>query len=125
MRANAGIEPRGDRGRRPAREQHADTLTEEKTTGEIAAERPGFVRVFDKYGIDYCCGGKISLTGACTGHGIPPEQLLQKLDAALVPAAGTTRDWQTASLNELNHHLTKHHAWLKTELPRLRACCTR
>jgi len=35
-------------------------------------------------------------------------------------SGGTTRDWQTASLNELIDHIpTKHHAWLKTELPRL------
>jgi len=68
------------------------TLTEEKTVAKIAAELPASVLIFEKYGIDYCCGGGISLASA----------------------------WQTASLADLiDHILTKHHAWLKTELPRL------
>jgi regulator of cell morphogenesis and NO signaling len=96
------------------------TLTEERTVGEIAAERPASVRVFEKYEIDYCCGGKTSLAAACAGRGIAPERLIEELDAALAPSAGADPDWQTASLTDLiDHILTKHHAWLKTELPRL------
>jgi len=66
------------------------------------------------------CGGRTSLAAACAGRGIPPERLIDELDAALAPSPGTAPDWQTASLTCLiDHILTRHHAWLKTELPRL------
>src|ERR1035441_8397486 len=45
------------------------TLTEERTIGEIAAEFPASVRIFEKYDIDYCCGGRISLADAPPGRG--------------------------------------------------------
>ena len=96
------------------------TLTEKRTVGEITAALPASVRVFEKYEIDYCCGGKISLAAACAGRGITSERLIEELDAAAAPTAGEAPDWQTASLTDLiDHILTTHHAWLKTELPRL------
>ena len=96
------------------------TLIEEKTVGEIAAERPASVRLFEKYGIDYCCGGNTSLADACAGRGIAPGQLIAELDAAPASSPDAQPDWQTASLADLiDHILTRHHARLKTELPRL------
>lgn len=96
------------------------TLTLEKSIGEIAAESPTAVRVFEKYGIDYCCGGKAKLGASCAARGVPPAQLIEELEAAGAPPPDEQRDWQTASLADLiDHILTRHHAWLKTELPRL------
>jgi len=109
-----------DPQRRAIHNQSMPTLTEERTVGEIAADLPASVRIFEKYDIDYCCGGKISLAAACAGRGIAPERVIAELDAARAPAPGEAPDWQTASLTDLiDHILTKHHAWLKTELPRL------
>jgi len=109
-----------DRARGAIQNEDMATLTEERTIGEIAAELPGSVRVFEKYDIDYCCGGRISLAEACAGRGIAPGQLMQELDAAQAPDRGTAPDWQAASLNGLvDHILTRHHAYLKAELPRL------
>ncbi len=34
---------------------------QEATVGQLVAERPGRARVFEAYGIDYCCGGKTRL----------------------------------------------------------------
>jgi regulator of cell morphogenesis and NO signaling len=96
------------------------TLTEEQTIGEIAAELPGSMRVFEKYDIDYCCGGKVSLADACAQRGLAPEQLVRELGAAGVPDGGPSPDWQNAALNGLiDHILTRHHVYLKAELPRL------
>ncbi|MGO4880929.1 MAG: iron-sulfur cluster repair di-iron protein [Bryobacteraceae bacterium] len=96
------------------------TLTEERTVGEIAAELPASVRIFEKYGIDYCCGGRVPLAVACETRGIAAELLVAELDAATAPAPAASQDWRTASLPDLiDHILTAHHAFLKTELPRL------
>ncbi len=96
------------------------TLSEQKTVGEIAAEMPASVRVFDKYRIDYCCGGKFSLSDACRGRGIPPEEVLAELEKVAAGDRQGPRDWSSASLEELiDHIVSTHHEYLKTELPRL------
>jgi regulator of cell morphogenesis and NO signaling len=96
-------------------------ISNEKTVGELAAEIPAAARIFEKYGIDYCCGGKHPVEGACRERGIAPEQVLKELEQATAPKAeGADRDWTLASLRELiGHILAKHHTYLKAELPRL------
>ena len=41
------------------------STTAEKTVRELALENPAATRVFEKLGIDYCCGGDRSLEEAC------------------------------------------------------------
>src|SRR5689334_22680589 len=62
-----------------------------KTVGEIAAENPSSVRVFRRYGIDYCCGGKVSLDEACRSRGIGPAELRAELEQAAAAHAGQER----------------------------------
>lgn len=89
------------------------------TVGEIAARLPNSVRVFEKYKIDFCCGGKLPLEDVCAKRGLDPSAVLAEIE--LEPAADTT-DWQAADLGALiDHILTTHHAYMKTELPRLAA----
>jgi regulator of cell morphogenesis and NO signaling len=92
-----------------------------KTVGEIARENPASVRVFEKYKIDYCCGGKISFAEACQARGIAPADLQSELDAAGAQP-GVQRDWSEAPLGLLIDHIVgTHHVYLKSELPRLQA----
>ena len=92
----------------------------EKTVGEIAREIPSAVRVFEKHGIDYCCGGRTPLEQACGERGLAVERLVADLEAAASPSAAAERDWNAAPLAELTDHIVKtHHAYLRTELPRL------
>jgi regulator of cell morphogenesis and NO signaling len=37
----------------------------DRTIREIVASQPGAARVFDKLGIDYCCGGGKAFGEAC------------------------------------------------------------
>ena len=45
---------------------------EDVTVAEIAADSLAAVRVFEKYGIDYCCGGKRPLAEVCREKGHDP-----------------------------------------------------
>ncbi|MBZ5624793.1 MAG: iron-sulfur cluster repair di-iron protein [Acidobacteriia bacterium] len=97
------------------------TLSPELTVGEIAAQMPASVRVFEKHQIDFCCGGRIPFGEACREKGIDPGLLLGELEQAGEGAEDAT-DWQSASLPALiDHILNSHHAYLKSELPRLEA----
>ena len=94
------------------------TLSAEKTVGELAVENPAAARVFEKYGIDYCCGGKSSLAIACKERAIAPEALIRELAASKPEPDG--RDWKAAPLRDLIGYIVEHHhAYLKSELPRI------
>jgi regulator of cell morphogenesis and NO signaling len=93
-----------------------------KTIGEIARENPSSVRVFEKYNIDFCCGGKVSFAAACQARGIAPAELAAELDQAAAARPDAGRDWSTAPLGLLIDHIVgTHHVYLKAELPRLEA----
>jgi regulator of cell morphogenesis and NO signaling len=98
------------------------TLTPASQVGQLVAERASRAKIFERFGIDYCCGGKISLEAACARKGIDPTVLLaaiEALDAALADRPAE-RDWTSAPLPELvDHVLTTHHAYLREAMPRL------
>jgi regulator of cell morphogenesis and NO signaling len=98
-------------------------ITATKTIRELAVEIPNATRIFEKLGIDYCCGGSKSLEEACAGANVAIDDVLRALEQTTdVAAAVATRDWNTAPLGELVDHIVgKHHAYVKAEVPRLQA----
>ncbi|MBI2815593.1 MAG: iron-sulfur cluster repair di-iron protein [Acidobacteria bacterium] len=97
------------------------TITEQTTVGEVASTVPASVRVFQQFGIDFCCGGGKTLAQVCGEKGIPLEGLLAGVEKAQEPAAASqVRDWNAGSLAVLiDYILNKHHEYLKSEMPRL------
>ena len=57
------------------------TMKLSSTVGQLVTERPGRARVFESFGIDYCCGGKKLLAQACSEKGLDPVIVLNVLDA--------------------------------------------
>ncbi len=98
------------------------TIHAEKTVGQLVAENPAAARVFEKAGIDYCCGGHRSLGEACKQGKMPLEQVSELLEKAAAERGVTDRDWMAAGLSELvDHIVNQHHAYVRQELPRLQA----
>jgi len=98
------------------------SVTVEKTVRELALEDPATTRVFEKLGIDYCCGGNQSLEQACHGAKISLEEVLGALEAAQLSAQTTapSRDWQTEPLADLVAHIKNtHHKYTREEIARL------
>jgi regulator of cell morphogenesis and NO signaling len=89
--------------------------------GRLVLERPGRARTLEKFGVDYCCGGRRSLAEACIPCGADLVVLLAALaeaDAAADP--GTEPDYAAWDLPRLlDHIVASHHAYLKNELPAL------
>jgi regulator of cell morphogenesis and NO signaling len=97
-------------------------LTQETTVAEMATKSLSAVRVFEKLGIDYCCGGKRPLAVVCREKGYDPGNVERELDAALAGAEEAARDWETARLGELIQHIVSaHHEYLRRELPAVQA----
>jgi len=94
------------------------SIAAEKTVREVVLENPAAARIFEKLGIDYCCGGGQSLEDACARARVPVESIEESLHAA-EPATGE-RDWRTEPLFELIAHIQEtHHRYTRDELRRL------
>lgn len=94
-----------------------------RTIGQLVGEKPGRARVFERLGIDYCCGGRKSLAEVCVKRGLDIAALSAELDAAGADSLGANEpDWTTAPLRQLADHIeSTHHEFLRRELPRLAA----
>lgn len=93
--------------------------TTTQTVRDIATENPDAVRVFEKYGIDYCCGGHVPLAEACATKGLNVDEVIASLEAA-APSAPEEKDWTNESLASLAQYIVDtHHAYVNHEVPRL------
>jgi regulator of cell morphogenesis and NO signaling len=102
------------------------TATLEQTVGQLVTERPSRAKVFETFGIDYCCGGKQPLKQACEKKGISASVVLNVLNLLDEKQAPAERDWSSSSLAALCEHIeTTHHAYLKQELPRVQKLADR
>ncbi len=55
------------------------------TVKDLALRIPNATRVFEKAGIDYCCGGSRPLAEACLRAGVEVEAMLEDLVAKKAP----------------------------------------
>lgn len=93
-----------------------------RTVRELAVEIPEATRIFEKIGIDYCCGGNKSLEEACTTANISLDEVLDSLELAEQTARAKQKDrnWQAEPLAELVAHINStHHKYTREELARL------
>lgn len=99
------------------------TVITDKTVRELALETPTATRVFERMGIDYCCGGNKSLVEACRTANLNVDQVLDSLEVAeeSARAAQTVRNWQIEPLADLIAHIKgSHHQYTREEIARLR-----
>ena len=97
-------------------------ITEEMTVAEIASTLPSSVRVFQRHGIDFCCGGKTPVGIACEVNGLSFADVAADIEAASLRPASEARDWNREPLSALiDHIVTTYHDPLCEELPRLEA----
>ena len=96
------------------------TISPTATIADLVIEEPGRARVFERLGLDYCCGGKKSLHDACDRRGLDVDAVLSALATG---NAGMGADHvERLSPGELcDHIVSAHHERLRTELPRLSA----
>src|SRR6185295_1714083 len=96
-------------------------LATDKTVRELALEIPAATRVFEKMGIDYCCGGEKLLAEACAIAGVKFEDVQLELTTTVHPP-WEEPDFQNAALEQLISHIVgKHHSFTRLEIARLNA----
>ena len=95
------------------------TLTTTKTVRDYAIETPQTIPVFEKLGIDFCCGGNRPLAEACAAANLDVDQVLQSLENAIAePSRPSDRELKSGSLAELISHIVRtHHAYVRAQIP--------
>ena len=102
------------------------TISENTTVAEIAAAWPSSVRVFQRHGIDFCCGGKTPLSAACREHGLSIQDVSNAIEASACEPSANSRDWPHEPLHALvTHIVATYHDTLREELPRLQAMASK
>lgn len=98
------------------------TITASTTIGDIVAAHPSSVRVFQRYGVDFCCGGKRTLETVCREKGLSLTEVAGAIEASSGDAPPDARDWRREPLGALvDHIVVTFHEPLREELPRLEA----
>jgi regulator of cell morphogenesis and NO signaling len=86
----------------------------EKTVGQIVAEDFRTAEVFNKYGIDFCCGGSVPLSEACREKGADPAAVVRELEAAKSSLVGRELNYGQWELPFLADYIVNtHHAYLR------------
>ena len=59
-------------------DQSATVITGERSLRAIALAQPATIRVFERYNLDYCCGGRRPLAEACAEAAIELPAVLDR-----------------------------------------------
>jgi regulator of cell morphogenesis and NO signaling len=100
-------------------------IATEATLGELVAQRPARAAVFERLGLDFCCGGGRTLTDACNEQALDPATVAKLIDAIDLtpdpaPLPAESHDIAQASLTEIcDHIVSSHHDRLRHELPQI------
>ncbi len=91
------------------------------TVADWVRKCPPTSRVFEKLQIDYCCGGRNTVTVACADRQLDTNEIVTELTRVVEdPQRELDVNWSTTTLTELCDHIEQtHHAYLRDELPRL------
>lgn len=95
-------------------------VSPDTTVATIAVTFPESTRVFERYGIDYCCGGHRPISEVCAEHGLELTRLLESIEREKPSPSAQERHWDQEPLDALIVHiLNTYHRPLDSELPRL------
>lgn len=94
-------------------------FTPERTVADCVTENIKASHVFKKYGIDFCCGGGISIQKACEKKGVDFSLLAEDLKS-IGNLEESEMDFDQLPLDELiNHIVVKHHTYVEANIPLL------
>jgi len=89
-----------------------------KQVRDLVLENPARARVFERLGIDYCCGGSQTLADACKAAHRSIGEVAAELDHS--ESAAPEADWRNVPLANLAQHIVdKHHSFTQAEITRL------
>lgn len=94
-------------------------LTAKQSVGSWVSADYRLAAVFEKYGIDYCCGGQKPVEEACAEQGISPDTILQEV-THITEATDHAERYDQWALDFLADYIVNQfHLYTKQMLPQL------
>lgn len=95
---------------------------ESTTLGQLVISHPSATAIFEKYELDYCCGGNKTLEEACREKGLDRDRVLAEIQVA--PKTGALENfhpelWDSSFL--VDYIVQNHHQFLRGAMPELEA----
>lgn len=85
-----------------------------RTIGEIVAEDYRTAKIFEDHGIDFCCGGKATLSATCMEKGINFTSLTEELEAIKSKPVEQSQNFTSWELSFLiGYIINVHHTYIK------------
>lgn len=94
------------------------TITEQTTVGELVAADFRTAAVLNRFGIDFCCGGRRTLADACQARKVDAAQVLTEVSAVCTSSADTAprfSEWEPQTL--VAYIVGNHHTYVRRALP--------
>jgi len=91
------------------------------TVGKMVAQDYRKANVFKSFGIDFCCGGGITLDKACEIYKVDLDELkgaLAKIDVSVESKAKDFDNWPVDKL--VDYIVNEHHTYVKAAIPIVR-----
>jgi regulator of cell morphogenesis and NO signaling len=94
------------------------TATPDTTIRDLVTADFRAAAVFDRHGIDFCCGGDRTVGDACQAKGLRPLAVLSEVAQACSAADPVSPELSTQEPRALiGRIITKHHAYVREALP--------
>jgi regulator of cell morphogenesis and NO signaling len=91
------------------------------SVGQIVAGNYRTAAVFNKFGIDFCCNGNVSIEQACEKIDLDPEEVERNIQQVLSISSdekSDSGDWNSWSLDRLADYIEKrHHRYVLEQIP--------
>lgn len=87
-------------------------VTKDNKIGEVVAKNFRTAMVFEGFGLDFCCGGKKSISTACEEKGIKAEKVLSELSTVDESGQGSMHydKWELDFL--IDYIINNHHSYV-------------
>ena len=96
-------------------------ITHNNAVGQVVATDYRAAAVFQKFGIDFCCKGNISIAEVCEAKNIDSKSLIQDLVLALKQTDQATTDFNVWPLDLLADYIEKkHHRYVEEKIQQIK-----
>ena len=100
---------------------YSSAIGEKDLVSDIVVNDYRTADVFRKYGINFCCGGKIPLETACRASGVDTFKMITELELTIakqyISPSISYNNWSISFLTEYINNV--HHSYLKKALPEI------
>jgi regulator of cell morphogenesis and NO signaling len=94
----------------------------EQSLADIVRHDPRAARVLERFGLDYCCGGRQTLEKAAAARKVAIAPVVKALEGLGTPESAAPADADWKQLDDLTRHLVdRHHGYVRDITPTIQA----